>query len=303
MFDAPLPHLATFVQAAELASFTAAARVLGITQAAVSQRVQMLEGVLRVGLFQRCSGRVALTNAGRRLYEYARRIADLHAEARTAVADSKPDPIGELALAASSIPGKYILPNILTAYRRAHPHVDVRVRISDSDDVLRLVEQGEVDFGFAGDSVDSRHLIFDRLAGDELALVVPVGHHFAKRRRVGLRDLVREPLIQREKGSGSRHCLERALCQVGQDLRALKFVLEVDGNEAIKEAIVQGQGLAVLSRRSVQCEVMGGTIRALPIAGLKLARDLFVVRDRRRPLSTPAQVFLSQLQSVTVSAS
>jgi DNA-binding transcriptional LysR family regulator len=303
MSDEPLPHLATFIQAAELASFTAAARVLGITQAAVSQRVHQLEAILRIGLFQRRFGRITLTSAGRKLYEYARRIVELHAEARTAIADLEPDLCGELVIAASSIPGSHLLPPSLATFRRTYPDVNVRVRISDSDDVLRLVEVGEADLGFAGDSVVSRHLVFERFAGDELAVVIPVNHRFGGRRRIALRDFVREPLIQRENGSGSRRCLERALRSVGQDPGELKTVLEVGGNEAIKDAVLQGVGLAVLSRRSVHHEVFNGTIRVLSVTGLNLARDLFLVRDRRRQLSTAAQTFLSHLRSTAVSTS
>jgi DNA-binding transcriptional LysR family regulator len=261
--------------------------------------VHRLEAEVRIGLFRRDAGRITLTRAGRKLYEFARRIIDLSAEARTTIRGLEPDLNGELALAASSIPGSHLLPPALSAYRKAHPHVNVRVRVSDSEDVLRLVEEGKADLGFAGDSSSSRHLIFEPFAGDELVLVVPANHRFGDRRRIGLRDFVREPLIQRENGSGSRGCLERALRHVGQDLRALKVVLEVHGNEAIKEAVLQGRGLAVLSRRSVQNEVVNGAIRVLPVTGLNLARTLFVVRDRRRTLSAAAQNFVSQLRSAT----
>jgi DNA-binding transcriptional LysR family regulator len=303
MSDDSMPFLATFVQAAELGSFTAAARTLGITQAAVSQRVHRLEAELRVGLFHRDAGRITLTSAGRKLYEFAPRIIQLKAEARATIRSLKPELNGELALAASSIPGSHLLPPTLAAYRKVHPHVNVRVRISDSEDVLRLVEEGKADLGFSGDSSSSRHLIFEPFATDELVLVVPANHRFGDRRRIGLRDFVREPLIQRENGSGSRCCFERALRQVGQDPQVLKTVLEVDGNEAIKEAVLQNRGMAVLSRRSVQNELVKGAIRVLSVTGLNLARSLFVVRDRRRTLSAAAENFLSQLRSTTVPAS
>src|SRR5207248_2936125 len=112
----PLPHLATFAAAAERGSFTAAARDLGVSQAAVSQKVQALERELGVPLFRRAGGRVELTDAGRRLHEYARRILDLHREARREVAGREAPVEGELLVAASSVPGEHLLPALLAAF-------------------------------------------------------------------------------------------------------------------------------------------------------------------------------------------
>ena len=123
--DTQLPHLETFLAAAERGSFTAAARHLGITQAAVSQRVQQLEAVLRTPLFRRGAGAATLTDAGRRLHAYARRILDLTAEARAAVTGTPNEVKGELLLAASSVPGQHLLPPVLAAFLKHHPsHTD-----------------------------------------------------------------------------------------------------------------------------------------------------------------------------------
>src|SRR2546421_4814159 len=136
---AQLPHLETFARAAELSSFTAAAKALGLTQAAVSQRVAALEADLGVPLFTRQGGRVLLTNAGRRLHEYAQRILELHREAREQVS-GRPAPLtGELALAASSIPGEYLLPGLLASFGQRHPHVQVKATVTDSQVVLEQV--------------------------------------------------------------------------------------------------------------------------------------------------------------------
>ena len=112
---AELPHLSTFVRAAEQASFTAAASQLGISQAAVSQRIAALEKELRVSLFARRAGRIALTRAGERVYEYARQILGLHEAARKSVGGFHPSVSGDLPIAASSVPGEYFLPSVLSA--------------------------------------------------------------------------------------------------------------------------------------------------------------------------------------------
>src|SRR5690242_167414 len=109
MDRAVLPHLETFAKAAELSSFTAAARALGVSQAAVSQRVQTLEKELSTSLFQREGGRILLTEAGQSLYSYAQRILALHQEARQKTSGKKGPLHAELTVAASSIPGEHML--------------------------------------------------------------------------------------------------------------------------------------------------------------------------------------------------
>src|SRR5947209_2338089 len=118
----PLPYLDTFAEAAERSSFTAAARALGLTQAAVSQRIAALEHELGVPLFDRRGGRVLLSEAGRRLHDYARRISALHHEARQEVGGRAVPVAGELSLAASSVPGEHLLPALLAAFGQRHPH-------------------------------------------------------------------------------------------------------------------------------------------------------------------------------------
>jgi len=291
-----LPHLETFAQAAETGSFTAAARALRLTQAAVSQRIQALEQALGVPLFGRQGGRVRLTEAGHRLYPYAQRILALHREARETVAGLKPRLAGQLSLAASSVPGEYLLPDLLSRFHERHPHVQVRATVGDSQQVLHQVEHGQAHLGLVGGKSDSPHLEFRCFACDKLVLVVPAGHPWAKRRRVPLAQLARQPLILREAGSGSRWCLERGLAKAGRSLGDLTIALELGSNEAIKEAVRRGLGLAVLSTHAVRAELQSGKLHGLQVAGLPLVRDMFVVWDRRRALPIPARLFLDLLE-------
>ncbi len=114
--DIQLPHLETFSKAAELSSFTGAAKALGLTQAAVSQRIQSLEQTLGKTVFQRRGGRVLLTETGQTLYSYAQRILDLHRQARREITGHDAQVTGELLIAASSIPGEHLLPSLLSLF-------------------------------------------------------------------------------------------------------------------------------------------------------------------------------------------
>jgi DNA-binding transcriptional LysR family regulator len=294
---AELPHLATFVRAAEQASFTVAALELKITQAAVSQRIAILEKELRVSLFDRRAGKIALTEAGQRLYAYARRILDLHQEARRDLCGFHPSVSGDLPIAASSIPGECFLPALLSAFHTQHPQVHVRATVSDSGSVIKDVEKGKASLGLVGQKAEKSNLETRRIGRDSLLLIVPSGHPWAARRTIALADLAREPLIIREEGSGSRAALEKNLERAGTSLADLNVSIELGSNAAIKDAVKRGLGVAFLSRFAVQRELDATELHALAVRDIRLTRDFYIVYHRRRPLSGAANAFLHFLES------
>jgi DNA-binding transcriptional LysR family regulator len=295
MLPEQLPHLDTFMIAAEQNSFTAAARSLKITQAAVSQRLQALEQALGAALFHRQGGRVSLTEAGRQLYPFSQRILELHQEARQKVTGMKQPLAGELSLAASSIPGEHFLPALLSAFRKQYPHIQVRATVTNSQEVLGQLEHGQAALGLVGVRVDRPHVQSRGFAEDTLALIVPASHTWSKRRSVTVADLSKQPLILREAGSGSRASLEQALTGAGKSLRDLHVALELGSNEAIKKAVEGGLGVAILSTRAAKKEIQSGKLHPVQVKGLSLTREMYVVWNERRALSIPAQLFLDIL--------
>jgi DNA-binding transcriptional LysR family regulator len=292
-----LPYLETFSKAAELSSFTAAARVQRLTQAAVSQRVQALEKTLGTNLFQRQGGGVLLTEAGRTLYDFAQRILELHREARREITGHEAPVVGELLLAASSIPGEHLLPALLSVFGQKYPHIRIRATVSDSMGVMAQVERGAASLGLVGRKADNPHLEFHHLARDRMVLVAPPGHALGRRKTVSVWQLARSPLVLREVGSGLRHCFEKSLEKAGLSLADLRVALELGSNEAIKEAVQRGVGVAILSAFAVQKEVRAGQLHAALVSDLSCDRDLFLVQDRRRVLPLPARLFLVFLQT------
>jgi DNA-binding transcriptional LysR family regulator len=300
--DVQLPYLETFSKAAELSSFTGAAKALRLTQASVSQRIQVLEKTLDKSLFKRQGGRVLLTEAGQRLYDYAQRILDLHREARREVAGHEAPVGGDLLLAGSSIPGEHFLPTLLSEFSQKHPHIRVRAGISDSMAVIAQVERGEVSLGLVGRKTDNSHLEFRYLASDRIVLVVPPGHPLSKRKKVSVKQLAGHALVLREPGSGLRHCFEKSLERAGRSLADFRVALELGSNEAIKEAVLRGVGVAVLSVYAVQKELKANQLHALEVSDLHCDRDMFIVQDKRRVLPLPARLFLIFLESHPVPA-
>lgn len=298
--DGQLPHLETFSKAAELSNFTGAAKALGLTQAAVSQRIQLLEAALGIPLFQRRGGSVTLTDAGRKLYEYAQRILDLNREARRVIGGHSDPVAGELLIAASSIPGEHFLPALLSVFRPQHPLVRVRASVSDSAAVVGQVERGEAHLGLVGRKADDKNLVFKHLAGDRMVFVVPPGHDLSREQAVSAVQLEAHPLVLREAGSGLRHCFEKALERVGRSLADFRIALEIGNNEAVKEAVARGVGVGVLSVYAAKKEVEAGHLIALEGRDLKCDRDMFVVQDTRRVLPPPARTFLAFLRTAVV---
>lgn len=293
--DNQLPHLVTFSTAAERGTFTGAAKALGLTQAAISQRIQVLEKLLKKSLFDRRGGRVSLTEAGRQLYAYAQRINDLHREAREEITGRELPLAGELEIAASSVPGEHLLPILLTGFSRKYPLLRVRATVSDSLAVIRQVEHGEVTVGLVGRKIEKPHLEFRYLARDRMVLVAPPGHPLARKRKVTVDQLAAYPVVLREAGSGIRHCFEKALEQEGRSLAELRVTLELGSNEAIKAAVRRSVGVAVLSVYAVHKELEAGHLLALPLQDIHCDRDMYVVQDRRNVLPFPARQFLTYL--------
>jgi LysR family transcriptional regulator, low CO2-responsive transcriptional regulator len=295
--DLQLPYLVTFSKAAELSNFSGAAKALRLSQAAVSQRIQALEKTLGKSLFKRRGGRVLLTGAGQKLYEYAQRILDLHRETRREVTGHQAPLSGELLLGASSVPGEYLLPALLSIFGQKHPHVRVRASVSDSMSVMAQVERGEVSVGLVGKKAGNPHLEFRYLASDRMVLIVPPGHALSRRKKVSVKQLSRHAVILRETGSGLRDCFEKSLERAGRSLANLQVALELGSNEGIKEAVLRGVGAAVLSTYAVQKELRAGTLLALEISDLRCDREMFIVQDNRRVLPFPARLFLDFLES------
>jgi DNA-binding transcriptional LysR family regulator len=294
---AELPHLSTFARAAERGSFTAAAAEMGITQAAVSQRIATLESELRVALFDRRAGRISLTEAGERLYQFARRILNLHEEARRDLGGFHPSVSGDLQIATSSVPGECFLPALLSAFHAKHPQVLVRATVSDSGAVIKDVEKGRATLGLIGQKAERPALETRSIGRDSLVLLVPSSHPWVTRRTVSLDVLAREPLIVREPGSGSRCALEKSLERGGRSLAELNVSLELGSNAAIKDAVKRGLGVAFLSRFCVERELDSKELRTVTVRGLRLTRHFYLVYRRHRPLPQAASAFLHFVES------
>ena len=286
-----------FVKVAELGSFSKAAEALFLTQPTVSEHIRGLEEELGVRLLDRLGRGAAPTKAGQLLLGYARRILELHREARQALDQFQGRMSGELVIAASTIPGEYVLPALIGRFKEKYPDITISLLIGDTQRVVEWVLEGRAELAVAGAQIDHRALEYRELMPDELVLVVSAAHPWHGKKTATLEEVRAEPLIVRERGSGSRHALEKALAEVGLDLSDFRVVGEMGSTQAIKQGVKAGVGISLISKRAVAEECQHGTLHCVKVKDLRFSRAFYLVTSTTRSRSPLAEAFRAFLIS------
>ncbi len=292
-----LRKLEIFYWVAELKSFSLAADHLSLRQPTVSAHVRELEEKLGGKILNRVGGGVTPTALGQVLLGQAKVLLGLKRETLAALDHFHGRVRGELLIGGSNIPGEYILPRKLGAFIKKYPEVKPILRIGDSAGIVETVLDGEVELGFVGFKGEDRRLSFQKIWRDEMVLTVPKGHPWARHKSVDVSVLAKEGFISREGGSGTLRSIRNLLSRKGQEPeKLLNVIMELGSTEAVKEALIAGLGISILSRTSIQREIRDGLLKEVAIRGLKLERDFFLLFHRRRPLSPVSQAFIHFLK-------
>ncbi|HUP43446.1 MAG TPA: selenium metabolism-associated LysR family transcriptional regulator [Thermoanaerobaculia bacterium] len=291
-----LRALEAFCATYEEASFTRAARRLGLSQPTISSHIAALEKELGAAMFDRVGREVQPTRAARLLYRHARRLLDLSREMTAELDRFLHGLHGHLLVGASTIPGEYWLPARLGRFHALYPEIEITLEIHDTREVTERVRDGRLELGVVGARIDDGGLEFRELAVDRLVLVAPPTAAWRDRAEVSLDELRDVPFVMREPGSGTRLRFERALAALGLDSGALRVVAELGSTTAVKEAVKAGLGVSVLSRLAIQADLDAGLAVALDVRGLDgLRRSFFSVVHTGRALSSLAEAFLGFL--------
>lgn len=294
-----LRRLEVFAKVAELGSFSRAAEALGLTQPTVSEHVRALEDDLGVQLLDRLGRGATPTRAGSLLLGYARRLLALSREARQALDQFQGRLSGELVVGGSTIPGEYLLPALIGRFKTRYPDISVCLLIGSSRQVTEWIDEGRAEVGVVGAPPSPKSVVARELQADELVLIVPQTHAWAGKTSVTLAELKAEPLIVRERGSGSREALERALAEVNAALSGFRVVGEMGSTQAIKQAVRAGVGLALVSQRAVEDECRARLLHCLKVDDLRVSRAFYLVTHRDRSRSPLAQAFVELVESET----
>ncbi|MCP9485976.1 MAG: selenium metabolism-associated LysR family transcriptional regulator [Gaiellaceae bacterium MAG52_C11] len=286
-------QLAAFCTVVERKSFSQAAERLGVTQPAVSLQVRALEKRLGAQLLDRSGRRVEPTEAGLRLYRGAQRLLALEEQLVNEVAaEAEAELAGDLRLGASTGPAAIVVPLLLCEFQRAHPLVKISLSVHDTQSVVELVAERELELGIVGAARRHRSVSFEPFFEDEVILVCPPGHRFGGR-TVSLDELRQEQLIVMQEGAGVRQIVEDELRAAGTRLRELDVRLELGLQESVRSAVQAGYGVAFISRSAVESELAAGTLVAARVEGIDATREISLVRTTGRAATRAAEGFVA----------
>jgi len=274
-------RLQVFYTVARLLSFTKAAETLHMTQPAVTFQVRQLEDHFDTRLFDRTHNRVALTEAGRKAYEYAEEIFSLYAEMENTVKELTGDVSGALTLGASTTIAEYMLPALLRGFTVEFPDINLRLKVSNTEGIVSMVENSMIDLGVVEGPVANKNLLVEVCRVDQLVVVVPPEHEIAARDSISLEEVMNYPFICREEGSGTREVIMDHMVELGLDRNNLNVSLELGSPESIKGAVEAGMGISIVSVATLEKELKLGTLVAVQLDP-PMQRSFSFVRQRQK---------------------
>ncbi|OPY82584.1 MAG: HTH-type transcriptional activator CmpR [Smithella sp. PtaU1.Bin162] len=275
-------------------SFSRAAEKMHLTQPALTKNIKNVENCLGLKIATRSSNGVALTAEGRVVYSYACKMIKLRQEAGEKIVQMQGNNGGDIYIGASTIPATYLLPSALSAFRQKEKNVRLHVRTADSDEVINMVLGGETEIGFIGKKPLNKKLVFEPVWSDRLLLAVCRNHPWRKKKEVTVDELVQEPFIIREKGSATREVAESYL----KKHKAISFsgfniCSELGSSEAVKEAVIAGLGVSIISVHAVCRELRQGLLLEIPLSGCRMARDFYLIRLKKTDWKKYHRLFIN----------
>jgi DNA-binding transcriptional LysR family regulator len=289
--------LKVFCTVAETKSFSKASEIIHLTQPAVSLQIQALEELYETKLFDRSSSSVTLTKAGEVLYKYAKNILSLYADAEKQIGDLTGLVKGSLSVGASTTIGNNLLPLIISDFKKTRPKIKVHMRVGNTKQIIELLNSGNIDFGIVEGDISKQKLKNEPLLQDELVVIVPSFHPWAKRKDISILELIKEPFIFREEGSGTRQIIEKYLSSHGISVNNMKITTILGSTIAIKEAVESGLGIAIVSRWSARKERKYGTLKLLSIKEEKMMREFTLIFSKSHVPTHAVDEFLSYIRS------
>lgn len=294
-----LTKLRTFCSIARKGNFSAVAEDLFMSQSAVSQQIQALERRYGVVLFDRGSKGATLTDPGRILFEKAQKILEIEDEINHEFDDLRGLKGGELHVGASTTVGNYLMPFYLGEFKKLYPEVRVSLIVENTRIIEDQLLAGLFPLAVVEHDVQNPSLVRDPIEKDELVLIISPSHRWAEQGPVSKEELMQEPFITRELGSGTREVIEEALARQG--IPKLNVVMELGNSSAIKTAVAAGLGVSILSRRAVHAQLEGRILKQATIKDVTLKRDFYLITVAER-YNSPASVKFRELL-VTVDGS
>ncbi len=289
-----LHHLRIFLSVFRNRGFSKASIELHLTQPTVSEHIKTLERELNCTLFERLGKKIIPTREADVLYNHALELVEKAEDVKSVLGRLKKEVAGELIVGASTIPGTYLLPALMSGFKRKHPEVSFQVRVGDSQEIVQQVVSHHVLLGIVGSKITDAQIHYIPFLEDELIIVASPS--FMKSSRIALKDLCRYPMVLREEGSGTRREAEKLLEGQGVACGSVKVAGIFGSTDAVKQAAKAGLGLTILSRFSVTEELKHKLLKEVRLAAPPMKRMLYLVTHKKRALPLLYSLFLDHLK-------
>lgn len=295
MRHSTLRQLEVFEAIARLGSFTRAAEELYLTQPTVSMQIKKLADAVGLPLFEQVGKKMYLTDAGRELQQTCRGIFEHLAHFEMVTADMKGLKTGKLRLAVVTT-AKYFAPRLLGMFCQQYPGVEVSLKVSNRERVLERLAGNQDDLYILGQPPEEADAVAEAFLENPLVVLAPAQHALAHKKNISLKRIAEEPFLLREPGSGTRMATERVFAEQGLKL---KMRMELGSNEAIKQAVIGGLGISVLSSHTLALKALSGQFVILDVQGFPIQRHWHFAYPAGKQLSIVANTFADYLRQAS----
>ncbi|RLC30730.1 hypothetical protein DRH13_03975 [Candidatus Woesebacteria bacterium] len=277
-----LNQLKIFYLSAKLGSLSAAARALYITQPAVTKGIQRLQEYYDIKFINHFGKKLALTDAGDALYEIAEKIFELEKNAEESIRDFQQRKKGHIRIHASESFGAYYLPSIIDPFSKSNPNIRISINILPNEQVVENVASLNNDLGFISYPIEHKKVLIREILEDRLVIIVPPDHAFAGKKYLTPRDLDGQNMIIHEKGSTPQRVIDEF---IKKNKISIFIPMELSSNRAVKKAVEDGTGIALISRNVASEEIQMGRLIAIPLSGRVIKRKFYLVHHKDKYIS------------------
>ncbi len=290
-----LNQLRVFYEAARSGSFTRAAKKLCITQPAVTAQIKTFEEQCNLKLFKKKGRSLYLSDEGSALYEYTRRIFEYEREVEDVIEEMRKLKRGILRLGTSKAYARYFMPFLISSFHEAFPHIKVHLDEGSSLDIIHSLLDLKNEVAVIAKVEENPNLTFLPFKQDRLVLILSPGHALAKKKNVSVEELVHDPMIMKEVGSGTRKQVNELFSEKGLTPNVL---METSNTEFIKQLVQRGEGISFLVEEAVAVEIREKRLATVPVAGENPFLDVSIAYLKDQHLSHPARAFVEMLKKM-----
>ena len=287
-----LNQLKIFYYAAKNANLSVAAEKLFITQPAVTKGIQRLQEQYELKFIDFVGKKLVLTDAGEVLYQIAEKIFELENQAEESIRDFQQRKGGHIRILSSESFGDYYLPQIIIRFNKAYPFVQVSMNILPTEQVAENTASLNCDLGFISYPVAHKKLVIREVLEDRLVIITSRQHSLAAKKRLTPKDLQGQPFIMHEKDSAPRRTIEKFMRQRNIEV---EIPLALSSNRAIKRAVEEGIGIALISRKVANEEIRAKRLRAIHLRDPTMKRKFYLVHHKDKYISEPLQLLMDMV--------